>query len=72
MVPIPVVKDALDENLRHCLKAGDGYVLKTAAICNAKLYAVRRVPERMTLWTLGDAFGPFIRLLQSKVRVPAA
>jgi len=39
-IPIPVVTDALTENLRHCLKDRDPYVRKTAAICVAKLYAV--------------------------------
>ncbi|KAF7322939.1 AP complex subunit beta [Mycena chlorophos] len=38
-IPIPVVTDALSENLRHCLKDRDPYVRKTAAICVAKLYA---------------------------------
>ncbi|KAJ7063260.1 adaptin N terminal region-domain-containing protein [Mycena amicta] len=38
-IPIPVVTDALSENLRHCLKDHDPYVRKTAAICVAKLYA---------------------------------
>ncbi|KAJ7632574.1 adaptin N terminal region-domain-containing protein [Roridomyces roridus] len=38
-IPIPVVTDALNENLRHCLKDADPYVRKTAAICVAKLYA---------------------------------
>ncbi|KAJ3515807.1 hypothetical protein NLJ89_g1527 [Agrocybe chaxingu] len=37
-IPIPVVTDALTENLRHCLKDRDAYVRKTAAICVAKLY----------------------------------
>ncbi|KAF9464650.1 adaptin N terminal region-domain-containing protein [Collybia nuda] len=38
-IPIPVVTDALSENLRHCLKDRDPYVRKTAAICVAKLYS---------------------------------
>ncbi|KAF5358160.1 hypothetical protein D9756_001611 [Leucocoprinus leucothites] len=38
-IPIPVVTEALTENLRHCLKDRDAYVRKTAAICVAKLYA---------------------------------
>jgi vesicle coat complex subunit len=38
-IPIPVVTDALTENLRHCLKDRDAYVRKTAAICVAKLYS---------------------------------
>ena len=38
-IPLPVVIDALTENLRHCLKDRDPYVRKTAAICVAKLYA---------------------------------
>ncbi|EAU88578.2 adaptor protein complex AP-1 [Coprinopsis cinerea okayama7 len=38
-IPIPVVTDALTENLRHCLRDRDPYVRKTAAICVAKLYA---------------------------------
>ncbi|KAF8228210.1 Adaptor protein complex beta subunit [Tricholoma matsutake] len=38
-IPIPVVTDALTENLRHCLKDRDPYVRKTAAICVAKLYS---------------------------------
>ncbi|KAF7294973.1 AP complex subunit beta [Mycena indigotica] len=38
-IPIPVVTDALNDNLRHCLKDNDPYVRKTAAICVAKLYA---------------------------------
>lgn len=44
-IPIPVVTDALSDNLRHCLKDRDPYVRKTAAICVAKLYAAdpRRV-----------------------------
>ncbi|TFK42623.1 adaptin N terminal region-domain-containing protein [Crucibulum laeve] len=37
-IPIPVVTEALSENLRHCLKDRDAYVRKTAAICVAKLY----------------------------------
>jgi AP-2 complex subunit beta-1 len=37
-IPIPVVTDALTENLRHCLKDRDAYVRKTAAICVAKIY----------------------------------
>ena len=38
-IQIPVVIDALAENLRHCLKDIDPYVRKTAAICVAKMYA---------------------------------
>ncbi|KAH9484294.1 Beta-adaptin-like protein C [Psilocybe cubensis] len=38
-IPIPVVTDALSDNLRHCLKDRDAYVRKTAAICVAKLYS---------------------------------
>ncbi|KAJ7273665.1 adaptin N terminal region-domain-containing protein [Mycena haematopus] len=38
-IPIPIVTDALNDNLRHCLKDRDPYVRKTAAICVAKLYA---------------------------------
>lgn len=38
-IPIPVVTEALTENLRHCLRDRDPYVRKTAAICVAKLYA---------------------------------
>lgn len=38
-IPIPVVIDALTENLRHCLRDRDPYVRKTAAICVAKLYS---------------------------------
>ncbi|KAF8902127.1 Adaptor protein complex beta subunit [Gymnopilus junonius] len=38
-IPIPVVTDALGDNLRHCLKDRDAYVRKTAAICVAKLYS---------------------------------
>lgn len=38
-IPIPVVTEALTENLRHCLKDRDAYVRKTAAICVAKLYS---------------------------------
>ncbi|KAK7054933.1 hypothetical protein VNI00_003396 [Paramarasmius palmivorus] len=37
-IPIPVVTDALSDNLRHALKDRDPYVRKTAAICVAKLY----------------------------------
>ncbi|CAL1704848.1 unnamed protein product [Somion occarium] len=37
-IPIPVVTEALTEQLRHCLKDRDPYVRKTAAICVAKLY----------------------------------
>ncbi|KAL0580232.1 hypothetical protein V5O48_001737 [Marasmius crinis-equi] len=37
-IPIPVVTDALTDNLRHALKDRDPYVRKTAAICVAKLY----------------------------------
>lgn len=37
-IAIPVVTDALAENLRHCLRDRDAYVRKTAAICVAKLY----------------------------------
>jgi AP-2 complex subunit beta-1 len=38
-IPIPVVIEALEDNLRHALKDRDPYVRKTAAICVAKLYA---------------------------------
>jgi len=38
-IPIPVVTEAMTEQLRHCLKDKDPYVRKTAAICVAKLYA---------------------------------
>lgn len=38
-IPIPVVTEALTDNLRHALKDRDPYVRKTAAICVAKLYA---------------------------------
>jgi AP-2 complex subunit beta-1 len=38
-IPIPIVTDALTDNLRHCLKDQDPYVRKTAAICVAKLYS---------------------------------
>lgn len=37
-IPIPVVTEALVEQLRHCLKDKDPYVRKTAAICVAKVY----------------------------------
>ncbi|KAF8559538.1 Adaptor protein complex beta subunit [Imleria badia] len=37
-IPIPVVTEALGEQLRHCIKDRDPYVRKTAAICVAKLY----------------------------------
>ncbi|KAI3610818.1 ap-2 complex subunit beta [Moniliophthora roreri] len=37
-IPIPVVTEALSDNLRHALKDRDPYVRKTAAICVAKLY----------------------------------
>lgn len=37
-IQIPVVTEALTEQLRHCLKDKDPYVRKTAAICVAKLY----------------------------------
>ena len=37
-IPIPVVIEALTDQLRHCLKDRDPYVRKTAAICVAKLY----------------------------------
>ncbi|KAF9227967.1 Adaptor protein complex beta subunit [Gyrodon lividus] len=38
-IPIPIVTEALTDQLRHCLKDRDPYVRKTAAICVAKLYA---------------------------------
>lgn len=38
-IPIPVVTEALSEQLRHCIKDRDPYVRKTAAICVAKVYA---------------------------------
>ncbi|KAF8831333.1 hypothetical protein HHX47_DHR1000484 [Lentinula edodes] len=38
-IPIPVVTEALSDNLRHALKDRDPYVRKTAAICVAKLYS---------------------------------
>ena len=38
-IPIPVVNEAMTDQLRHCLKDKDPYVRKTAAICVAKLYA---------------------------------
>jgi len=37
-IPLPVVIEALTDQLRHCLKDKDPYVRKTAAICVAKLY----------------------------------
>ena len=37
-IPIPVVTDALSDQLRHCLRDRDPYVRKTAAICVAKVY----------------------------------
>ncbi|KAG2106824.1 adaptin N terminal region-domain-containing protein [Suillus discolor] len=37
-IPIPVVTEALTDQLRHCLKDRDPYVRKTAAICVAKVY----------------------------------
>ncbi|KAG0707810.1 adaptin N terminal region-domain-containing protein [Suillus ampliporus] len=37
-IPIPVVTEALSDQLRHCLKDRDPYVRKTAAICVAKVY----------------------------------
>ncbi|KAI6039036.1 adaptin N terminal region-domain-containing protein [Pisolithus marmoratus] len=37
-IPIPVVTEALSDQLRHCIKDRDPYVRKTAAICVAKLY----------------------------------
>lgn len=37
-IPIPVVTEAMAEQLRHCLKDKDPYVRKTAAICVAKLH----------------------------------
>jgi len=46
-IPIPVVTEAMTEQLRHCLKDKDPYVRKTAAICVAKLYAAEpRKAER--------------------------
>jgi AP-2 complex subunit beta-1 len=38
-IPIPVVTDAMAEQLRHCLKDKDPYVRKTATVCVAKLHA---------------------------------
>ncbi|KAH7889735.1 Adaptor protein complex beta subunit [Phlebopus sp. FC_14] len=38
-IPLPVVTEALNEQLRHCIKDRDPYVRKTAAICVAKVYA---------------------------------
>lgn len=38
-ISIPVVTDAMTEQLRHCLKDKDPYVRKTAVICVAKMYA---------------------------------
>ncbi|KAG8849819.1 hypothetical protein FRB96_000642 [Tulasnella sp. 330] len=37
-IPVPSVVMALIDPLRHCLRDGDPYVRKTAAICVAKLY----------------------------------
>ncbi|KAG8996009.1 hypothetical protein FRB94_004550 [Tulasnella sp. JGI-2019a] len=37
-IPVPSVTMALIDPLRHCLRDGDPYVRKTAAICVAKLY----------------------------------
>ncbi|KAL0946946.1 hypothetical protein HGRIS_013105 [Hohenbuehelia grisea] len=46
-IPIPVVTEALGDNLRHALKDRDPYVRKTAAICVAKLYtADARMTEK--------------------------
>ncbi|OCH95537.1 Adaptor protein complex beta subunit [Obba rivulosa] len=54
-IPIPVVLEALTDQLRHCLKDRDPYVRKTAAICVAKLYtADPRKAER----------GGFVELLR--------
>ncbi|KAH7916044.1 adaptin N terminal region-domain-containing protein [Hygrophoropsis aurantiaca] len=54
-IPIPVVTDALGDQLRHCIKDRDPYVRKTAAICVAKLYtADPRKAER----------GGFVELLR--------
>ncbi|KAL4067586.1 adaptin N terminal region-domain-containing protein [Scleroderma yunnanense] len=38
-IPLPVVTEALSDQLRHCMKDRDPYVRKTAAICVAKIYA---------------------------------
>ncbi|KAI6005978.1 adaptin N terminal region-domain-containing protein [Pisolithus albus] len=46
-IPIPVVTEALSDQLRHCIKDRDPYVRKTAAICVAKIYvADARKAER--------------------------
>ncbi|KIJ69421.1 hypothetical protein HYDPIDRAFT_106029 [Hydnomerulius pinastri MD-312] len=37
-IPIPIVTEALSDQLRHCIKDRDPYVRKTAAICVAKVY----------------------------------
>lgn len=37
-IPLPVVTEALSDQLRHCIKDRDPYVRKTAAICVAKMY----------------------------------
>ncbi|KAF5331078.1 hypothetical protein D9619_005543 [Psilocybe cf. subviscida] len=62
-IPIPVVTDALTDNLRHCLKDRDAYVRKTAAICVAKLYAAD--PRRAEK-------GGFVELLRDLMLDPNA
>lgn len=37
-IPVPIVTEALSDQLRHCLKDKDAYVRKTAAICVVKVY----------------------------------
>jgi vesicle coat complex subunit len=62
-IQIPVVTDALTEQLRHCLKDKDPYVRKTAAICVAKLYtADPRKAER----------GGFVEMLRDLMLDPNA
>jgi AP-2 complex subunit beta-1 len=37
-IPVPIVTEALTDQLRHCLRDKDPYVRKTAAIAVAKVY----------------------------------
>jgi AP-2 complex subunit beta-1 len=37
-IPVPVVTEALTDQLRHCLRDKDAYVRKTASICVVKIY----------------------------------
>jgi AP-2 complex subunit beta-1 len=62
-IPVPLVTEALADQLRHCLKDKDAYVRKTGAVAVAKVYtADPRRAER----------AGFVELLKDLLRDPNA